>query len=129
MYKALLLTLCVSVSVWAKLTPEQREQLPSPADHPVDFNKEIRPILEASCIKCHGRGKTKGGFAIDTREILLKGGDSGAAAIPGNSKESLLIEMVSGLDPENVMPQKGSKLTAAQVGLLRAWIDQDLPWE
>ena len=47
----------------------------------------------------------------------------------GKSTESYLIELVSGVDPDNVMPRKGSKLTPLQVGLLRAWIDQGMPWE
>jgi hypothetical protein len=56
------------------------------------------------------------------------GGDSGPVAVNGQSGSSYLIELVSGLDPDNVMPVKGSKLTSAQVGLLRAWIDQGMPW-
>src|SRR6185295_3047647 len=71
----------------------------------------------------------KGGFKIDTRETFLKGGDSGPAAVAGQSAGSLLIELVSGLDPDNVMPVKGSKLTPKQVGLLRGWIDQGMPWD
>ena len=129
MIRAVTLFFCLSLTTFGKLTPEQREKLPPPAEHTVDFSKEIKPIFEASCIKCHGHGKDKGGFAIDNRETFLKGGDSGPVAIPGKSSESVLIEMVSGLDPDNVMPQKGSKLTATQVGLLRAWIDQNVPWD
>lgn len=120
---------CAMPALSAKLAPEQREKLPPPAARDVDFVKDIKPIFEASCIKCHGRGKDKGGFAIDNRETFLKGGDSGPVAIAGKSGESLIVEMVSGLDPDNVMPQKGSKLTPEQVSLLRKWIDQDMPWE
>ena len=116
-------------SAWAKFSPAQIARLPPPATGPVEFHRQIQPILEASCIKCHGRGRTKGGFKIDTREALLAGGDSGPVVISGKSAESLLIELVSGVDPENVMPQKGSRLKPEQVGLLRAWIDQGLPWE
>jgi hypothetical protein len=71
----------------------------------------------------------KGGFKLDTRETFLKGGDSGEVASAGQSAGSLLIELVSGLDPDNVMPVKGSKLTPRQVGLLRAWIDQGMKWD
>src|SRR5205085_10393719 len=111
------------------ITHEQAKLLPPPANHPVNFAKEIKPILDASCIKCHGRGRDKGGLRIDTRETLLKGGDSGPAVMSGKSAESLLIALVQGLDPDNVMPKKGSRLTPEQVGLLRAWIDQGLPWD
>ena len=112
-----------------KITPEQAAKLPPPASHTVHFQKEIQPILEASCVKCHGRGKSKGGFQMDTRETFLKAADSGPAAVLGKSGESPLIHLVAGLDPDSIMPQKGSKLTPAQIGLLRAWIDQGLPWD
>ena len=125
----IILSLGLAASAQAKLTPAQMAQLPPPASAPVDFMRDIKPILEASCVKCHGRGKEKGGFKLDTRATFLKGGDSGPAALAGRSAESLLIELVSGLDPDNVMPAKGSKLAAAQVGQLRAWIDQGMPWD
>lgn len=110
------------------LSPEQVAQLPPPTDRPIVFKTDIQPILEASCISCHGRGRVKGGLKMETREQLLAGGHSGAAVVPGKSQESLLIELVSGLDPINIMPEKGTRLTADQVGLLRAWIDQGIPW-
>src|ERR1700730_1430578 len=78
----------------AEITPEQAAPLPAPASHTVNFTKEIKPIFEASCIKCHGRGKDKGGFRLDSRETFLKGGDSGPVALPGKSAESHLIELV-----------------------------------
>src|SRR4030095_4774509 len=88
----------------AALTPEQMKLLPPPANRTVSFGQDIKPILEASCIKCHGRGRSKGDFRIDTRETLLKGGESGPAVAAGKSDESYLIALVSGIDPENVQP-------------------------
>src|SRR4051812_14364306 len=123
------LVFVISPMAQAKLSPEQRAKLPLPSASPIQFARDIQPILQNSCVKCHGRGKAKGGFQIDTRETFLKGGESGPAVIEGKSEESLLIEMVSGLDPDNVMPQKGSHLSATQVGLLRAWIDHGMPWD
>jgi mono/diheme cytochrome c family protein len=117
------------VNGFAAITPEQAAQLPPTVKRAVSFSNEIKPIFEASCIKCHGRGRVKGGFRLDTRETLLKGGDSGPAIVPGNSAESLLIALVQGVDPDNIMPKKGSRLTADQIGLLRGWIDQGAPWE
>ena len=116
-------------SVQAGLTTEQKAKLPSPAKHAISFAKDISPLLEKSCTKCHGKGKAKGGFSIETREKLLLGGDSGGAVVIGKSGDSYLVELISGIDPENVMPQKGSRLTPEQVGLIRAWIDQGLQWE
>src|SRR6266699_64367 len=92
---------------FAKITPDQVKTLPPPANHKIDFAKEIKPILEASCIKCHGRGRTKGDLSIESRETLLKGGESGPAVVPGKSEGSRVIELVAGLDPDSVMPQKG----------------------
>ena len=66
-------------ALYAFIAPQPPAQLPPPAGHRVDFAKEIKPIFESSCIKCHGHGKSEGGFKIDSRETLLKGGDSGPA--------------------------------------------------
>jgi hypothetical protein len=116
-------------TAFAALTPEQAQLLPQPSSRTVVFSQDIKPMLEARCVQCHGRGRDKGGLRIDTRESLLQGGDSGAVVKPGKSGASLLIELVSGLDPDNVMPKKGTRLTPEQVGLLRAWIDHGLPWD
>jgi mono/diheme cytochrome c family protein len=116
-------------ATFAKITPEQAKTLPPPANHKIDFAREIKPILEASCIKCHGRGRTKGELSIESRDTLLKGGESGPAIVPGKSEESRVIELVAGLDPDSVMPQKGKRLTPDQIGLLRAWIDQGAAWD
>src|SRR5204862_1530792 len=113
----------------AKITPDQAKALPPPAARKIDFAKEIKPIFESSCIKCHGRGRTKGDLSIENRETLLKGGENGPVIVPGRSAESYLIELVAGLDPDTVMPQKGKRLTPEQIGLLRAWIDQGAPWD
>src|ERR1051325_3460034 len=115
--------------VEARLTQEPHAKLPPAGAGTIDFKRDIQPIVEKSCVKCHGRGRNKGGFVFETRETLLKGGDSGPAVIEGNSAESLLIELVSGLDPDSVMPAKGTKLTPHEVGLMRAWIDQGLKWD
>ena len=104
-------------------------KLPPASGRAVDFNRDIRPILETSCVKCHGRGKANGDWRLDTRETFLQPGGSGPAAVLGDSAKSRLIHLVAGTDPDDVMPKKGSKLTAEQVGLLRAWVDQGLKWD
>src|SRR5688572_10875048 len=125
---AVLVVLALAAGTAAKLTPEQVAKLPAASTAKVDFARDVKPIFDSACVKCHGKGKEKGGFSIETRAVFFKGGDSGSPVISGKSAESLLIELVSGLDPENVMPAKGSKLKAEQVALLRAWIDQGTPW-
>ncbi len=116
-------------SAASALTPDQLARLPAPAAHPVDFSRDIKPILEQSCLQCHGRGRDKGGFNLDDRANLILGGDWGEAVRPGNSAESYLIELVAGFDEDLVMPQKGTRLSADQISLLRAWIDQGAAWD
>lgn len=122
------LVLAVALIGLAFRAPAADAALPPPADRPVDFVRDLKPLLEASCIKCHAHGQKKSGYAIDTREALLAGGKSGPAAKPGDSAGSLVVQLVAGLDPERVMPAKGPRWTPEQVGLLRAWIDQGAPW-
>jgi mono/diheme cytochrome c family protein len=116
-------------SILANLAPEQIALLPPPAAVDVDFKRDVHPLLEARCVQCHGRGKTSGGFSLENRETALAGSSSGPSIIPGRSEESYLIELVAGIDPDNVMPAKGTRLTADEVGLLRAWIDQGVQWD
>ena len=120
--------LITALAAWAKLSPDQIANLPTPTSSTVDFVRDVKPIFDTACVKCHGKGKEKGGFSIETRESFFKGGDSGAPVQTGMSAESLLIELVAGFDPETVMPKKGSKLKAEEVALLRAWIDQGAAW-
>ncbi|MGH7944109.1 MAG: DUF1549 domain-containing protein [Opitutaceae bacterium] len=112
----------------ARLPPEAAAQLPASVTQPVDFAQDIQPIFEASCVQCHARGKSKGSFSLETRADFLAGGDAGAPAVAGKSAESYLVEMISGLNSEIVMPQKGRKLTREQVALFRGWIDQGMKW-
>lgn len=118
----------LAVPLGAKLPPEIATKLPAPATRKIDFAKDIQPIFEASCVQCHARGKTKGNFSLETRADFLEGGDNGAPAVAGKSAESYVVEMISGLNPDIVMPQKGRKLTRDQVGVFRAWIDQGMAW-
>jgi mono/diheme cytochrome c family protein len=120
--------LFVSAQLVAALPPEKLAQLPAASKAPVNFAKDIQPIFEASCVQCHARGKNKGGFSLETREDFLDGGENGPPAVLGQSGHSSVVEMISGLDPETVMPKKGKKLTPAQVAAFRAWIDQGMKW-
>jgi mono/diheme cytochrome c family protein len=124
----LLLTLTAMFArAQAPATPDLQKLPPAAADQ-VDFARDVVPILNTSCVRCHGRGKARGGFSLETRAAMMEGGDTGDAVLPGKSGDSLLIHLVAGLDPDNVMPQKGSRLKPAQIGVLRAWIDQGAPW-
>jgi hypothetical protein len=108
----------------------EEPRLPPAAAKAVSFKSDIQPLLETSCLQCHGKGKNKGGFSVETRESLLKGGDSGPAVVVGKSGESLLIRLVSApAGSDEAMPKKGSRLTPQQIGMLRNWIDDGLAWD
>lgn len=111
------------------LNAQEASKLPEPAKKEIDYAKDIEPILAQNCIKCHGPDKQKSGLRLDSREAALKGGDEGVAIVPGKSAESLLIKLVAGVDPDNVMPPpKAEPLSKEQVAILRAWIDQGVKW-
>ena len=77
----------------------------------VDYESDILPLFEDYCYDCHGPDKQKSGFRTDKRAHLLKGGDSGLAAlIPGDPRRSYLMEVITSDDPEISMPPKGGKL-------------------
>src|ERR1044071_1217471 len=94
-----------------------------------DFSHEVRPLLEQHCLKCHGPEKQKGGLRFDTKEGAFKPGESGEKAIvPGHASESRLIKLVSSKDDAERMPSKGEALSAAQIELLKRWIDAGAEW-
>jgi len=107
-----------------KLDAKDIAKLPPPVHRPVDFVKEIQPIFAQHCDACHGAKRQEAGFRLDHKPTLTAGGELGRALVPGKSDESLLIHFVAGLRPEGRMPKKSDPLTAEQIGLLRAWIDQ-----
>ena len=96
---------------------------------PVDFEKEILPLLKNSCLACHNTTKAKGGLNLETPQLITKGGDTGSAVAPGKSAESLLFKAASHLDPELIMPPKDNKANAPnlapdQLALVKLWIEQ-----
>ena len=105
-------------------------KIPAAAGHRVDFHKEVLPILQKRCAECHVGPNPKGKFGLATREAILKGGESGPGAVVGKGGESLLVELVAGTDPDRIMPASNRpRLSAEEVGVLRAWIDQGMSWE
>ena len=97
---------------------------PSPPAAPgkVDFVRDVQPILSAHCVRCHDGKKQKGGLRLDSSAGLR-----GGAVIPGKGAESLLVKRLLTEEDER-MPPTGPGLTARQVSLLRAWIDQGASW-
>jgi hypothetical protein len=101
---------------------------PQEGPPPVDFVREIQPLLRASCLKCHGADKPKGQLRLDAKALALKGGVSGKVILPGNSKESLLVKLLLDPDEETRMPQKAPALPKEKVDLVARWIDEGAPW-
>jgi len=90
----------------------------------VDYARDVQPILARACVSCHGAAKQRGGLRLDTATGLREGGDSGPALVPGDSSRSRLYQAITGTNDVPVMPAKGPRLAAAEVGCIKAWIDQ-----
>jgi mono/diheme cytochrome c family protein len=96
---------------------------------PIGFQRDIQPIFESRCYECHGPKKDKGGLRFDRKATALNGADSGKPVIiPGKSDASPLLRHVTSANPDEMMPPKGERLSAAQVALLRKWIDAGADW-
>lgn len=105
------------------------KELPAAAAREVDFVRDIQPILKSRCFECHDGAKQRGGLRLDQKVAAMKGGENFAPAIiPGKSAESPLVRFVAGLEDGLQMPPEGDRLTAEQIGLLRAWIDKGAAW-
>ncbi len=97
------------------------------ADKPVSFTADILPLFESSCWKCHGSAIQLSKLDLRSREAALKGGERGAAIVPGKAEESRLYRLVAGLEKPS-MPLDG-RLTADQISTIKEWIDQGAPWD
>ncbi len=105
--------------------------LPPSARVNIVFDRDIRPILETSCLRCHGGEKPRSHFRLDDRAAALAGGDNDTNDIVvGDSAHSLLIHYVARQVKDLEMPPigKGNALTPKQISLMRAWIDQGANW-
>ncbi len=95
---------------------------------PVDFVREVRPILEQHCYDCHGETKQKSGLRLDIKSEALKGGDNhGPDIVPGKAKDSPLIHFLTSDDEDELMPPDG-RLSAAEIATLTRWIDEGAVW-
>src|SRR6516165_4465812 len=96
---------------------------------PIDFRREIEPILRQHCLRCHGADKRKGGLLLASRADALMPADSGRAAIvPGDSGKSELLRRVAAKEKDERMPLSGAPLSATEIDRLRRWIDQGAVW-
>ena len=136
MMKNVVLKLCVTaitglaLQVATAADPDISKLPPAAKKEGLTFDKDIKPLLENSCLKCHGAEKPKSKYRVDSREAFIKGGDSDeAAVVAGKSEKSPVIHYVADLVADYEMPpldkrDKYPKMTPEQIGILRAWIDQ-----
>jgi len=104
----------------------------APVDLPADvvlYERDIAPILEEHCLHCHGEDEQESGLRLDRRAGMLRGGDSGLAAlVPGNPKNSYLIEVINHDDEEMAMPPDEDKIPEEHIKLLTSWIEAGAVW-
>ncbi len=96
-------------------------EAPAAAAATVSFSKDVMPIFQATCIKCHGGSDgTKGDLSLKTYEDMMKGGQDGAVIDPGSAATSLLVKQIQ----SGKMPKRGSKLPQAQIDLIAKWVTE-----
>jgi mono/diheme cytochrome c family protein len=100
----------------------------APARKPFPRAGDVRQLLESRCVECHGGGLTRAGLDLTTRDGLLRGGQSGPAALPGDAKQSRLYRRITQADKPG-MPFRRDPLSEAEVALLAAWIDAGAPYD
>jgi mono/diheme cytochrome c family protein len=100
---------------------------PQASQSKVSFTKDILPIFEQNCLKCHGDVMQSSRLNLATREGVMHGGAKGAAIVPGSADDSRLYRLVTGSE-KPAMPM-GSKLTPDQISAIKAWIDQGAAWD
>ena len=92
-----------------------------------NFARNVRPLLEAKCVSCHGPEKQAGGLRLDSAIAAAKGGTIGPAVVPGDSDHSLLVKAITFLDPDLQMPPK-QKLSDKEITILTEWVNSGAAW-
>jgi mono/diheme cytochrome c family protein len=90
----------------------------------VDYARDVQPLLTRTCAGCHGVEKQRGGLRLDTAAGLREGGDSGPPVVPGDSSKSRIYHAITGTNDVKAMPPREPRLSASEVALIKAWIDQ-----
>jgi hypothetical protein len=109
------------------LADDGEPMLPPAATKAIDFVRDIQPLFAERCNFCHGEDDQQAQLRLDAKAIVLKGGKSGRLFDAGKSSESLLIKRLIGIGGKQ-MPLDDEPLSAEQIGLVRAWIDQGANW-
>lgn len=120
--------LIVTIFLATACSAGAQTQTPTRADADF-FEAKVRPVLIERCFKCHSTAakKSKGHLLLDSRDAILKGGDSGSAALPGQPDKSLMLRAVGYQDAELAMPPQG-KLADHEIAALTEWVRRGLPF-
>lgn len=102
----LVATLIAGASLTAGAGIDVAKLPPAAAKKDVTYAKDIKPLFDASCIRCHGTERPKAGLRLDTLEAVLKGSKEGPVVVKGDGAKSILVAAISQLDPETAMPPK-----------------------
>jgi len=124
--RSLLIFLSIFTGIFCAGTLAHAESETDP-QRPIDYLRDVKPILAGHCGQCHGALRQKGGLRLDAGTLILKGGDSGEIIEPGSAADSLLIDYIQPLDgePPQMPPEgQGSPLDDKQIAILTAWINQ-----
>jgi len=95
-----------------------------PAADPVDYVTQVKPLLKKHCFACHGTLKQNATLRLDAGSLILKGGESGPAIVPGKPAESSLLQRILETDADLKMPQQGIPLKPVEIALIKTWIEQ-----
>src|SRR4051794_9426935 len=120
----MMLAFALSVLATGAWTAEAASPAP---DSEAFFTQRIEPLLDHSCLRCHGNARQKGHLKLNSREAILKGGGRGPAMVVGDPEKSLIVTSVRYGDEDLQMPPDG-KLEPAQIDDLVAWIAHGAPW-
>ena len=94
---------------------------------PVDYLRDIKPVLKARCFSCHGALQQQAGLRLDAGSLIRKGSDSGAVIVLDQPSSGSLMDRVTSADPSRRMPPEGEPLSEHQLSLLRNWISDGAP--
>jgi hypothetical protein len=97
------------------------------AGESVDYLRDVKPLLKARCFACHGSLKQQAKLRLDAAALIRTGGRHGPAVKPGDADDSLLIQKITEEDEAARMPPQGKPLSAKQIALLKAWINEGAP--
>lgn len=103
----------------ATAAPTQAPEAPEAPAAAVSFAADVQPLLDQRCLNCHGgKDGIKGGLSVKSYDDIMKGGDDGAAIIPGDADNSLLVQLIV----EGEMPKRAPKLPQAEIDVIAAWV-------